>query len=91
MDNLHYKFDKNNFSHKAEASGINIRAEFISHAEALFLSFMELDGISPDEIKKSLSLEDNRDRVFNAGESTGLSGSFFFFTHDNKFIIKTIK
>jgi len=28
--------------------------------------------------------------VFNAGEGAGRSGSFFFFSHDNKFIIKTI-
>ena len=28
--------------------------------------------------------------VFRSGESAGLSGSFFFFSHDNKFIIKTL-
>ncbi len=32
----------------------------------------------------------NRDTVFNAGEGAGKSGSFFFFSYDNKFIIKTI-
>ena len=29
--------------------------------------------------------------VFKAGESAGKSGSFFFFSHDNKFLIKTMK
>lgn len=29
--------------------------------------------------------------VFKAGEGAGKSGSFFFFTHDNQFIIKTMK
>jgi 1-phosphatidylinositol-4-phosphate 5-kinase len=28
--------------------------------------------------------------VFKAGESTGASGSFFFFSFDNRFIIKTL-
>jgi len=28
--------------------------------------------------------------VFKAGEGAGRSGSFFFFSHDNKFIIKTM-
>ena len=28
--------------------------------------------------------------VFKAGEGAGSSGSFFFFSHDRKFIIKTM-
>ena len=28
--------------------------------------------------------------VFKAGEGAGRSGSFFFFSHDKKFIIKTV-
>jgi hypothetical protein len=28
--------------------------------------------------------------VFTAGEGAGASGSFFFFSHDNKFLIKTM-
>ena len=38
----------------------------------------------------SLSPKFNRDSVFQAGEGAGASGSFFFFSHDKKFIIKTI-
>ena len=41
-------------------------------------------------IEKSLSPEANRDQVFKAGEGAGRSGSFFFFSHDSKFIIKTM-
>jgi hypothetical protein len=29
--------------------------------------------------------------VFKAGEGAGKSGSFFFFTHDDRFIIKTMR
>lgn len=41
-------------------------------------------------IERSLSPDANRNQVFQAGEGAGRSGSFFFFSHDNKFIIKTI-
>jgi len=32
---------------------------------------MELDGVSPFEISKSLNLEDNIQNVFDAGEGAG--------------------
>lgn len=40
---------------------------------------------------ESLSLNENRHNVFKAGEGAGQSGSFFFFSHDDKFLIKTLK
>lgn len=50
-----------------------------------------LDGISSKEMKESLSIDKNRKRVFKAGQNSGgASGSFFFFSHDNRFIIKTL-
>jgi len=49
-----------------------------------------MDNIDKDIIKYSLSAKRNRDQAFNAGESQGKSGSFFFFSHDKKFIIKTM-
>ena len=41
-------------------------------------------------LHKSLSPKYNRDMVFKAGEGAGRSGSFFFFSHDKQFIIKTM-
>ena len=38
----------------------------------------------------SLSPKFNKEAVFKAGEGAGRSGSFFFFSHDRKFIIKTM-
>jgi hypothetical protein len=38
----------------------------------------------------SLSPKYNRDKIFNAGEGAGRSGSFFFFSHDDKFVVKTV-
>ena len=52
---------------------------------------MKYDNISPQEMMRSLSLEENRKMVFKAGEGAGKSGSFFFFSHDNRFLIKTLR
>ena len=32
----------------------------------------------------------NRDQIFNSGEASGASGSFFFFSYDKRFIIKSM-
>ena len=52
---------------------------------------MDLDNISCEDMINSLSLEENRNMVFKAGEGAGKSGSFFFFSHDNRFLIKTLQ
>lgn len=43
-----------------------------------------------DTLHASLSPKFNKNMVFKAGEGAGKSGSFFFFSHDRKFIIKTM-
>jgi hypothetical protein len=40
---------------------------------------------------ESLDINKNREMIFKAGEGSGKSGSFFFFSKDNKFLIKTLK
>ena len=52
---------------------------------------MELDGITCEDIMKSLNIKDNIKNVFKAGEGVGQSGSFFFFSKDNKLLIKTMR
>ena len=39
---------------------------------------------------KSLNIETNKENILKAGEGAGASGSFFFFTSDNRFLIKTM-
>lgn len=39
----------------------------------------------------SLSIVKNYKMVFKAGEGAGRSGSFFFFSADNRFLIKTLQ
>lgn len=52
--------------------------------------FKEYNLLSFMLFHPSLSPKYNRDAVFKAGEGAGRSGSFFFFSHDRKFIIKTM-
>ena len=49
-----------------------------------------MDGISAEDIDHSLNCENNKEMVFKAGQNSGQSGCFFFFSHDNQFIIKTM-
>ena len=60
------------------------------HAPLYFQSIQQGNGITTEVLLASLSPEFNRDMVFKAGEGAGASGSFFFFSHDRKFIIKTM-
>lgn len=61
------------------------------HQQEKFNKIMKIAGISPKEIKQSFDIEKNRKQAFKAGEGAGKSGSFFFFTKDNKFIVKTLQ
>jgi len=51
---------------------------------------MEMDNIKPSDVMKSLNLEKNIKQIKKAGEGAGQSGSFFFFSYDNRFLIKTL-
>lgn len=69
---------------------INEDVEVIEYMPDVFAYLRAADGIDEQAIRKSLSPKLNRDNVFKAGESQGKSGSFFFFSHDKNFIIKTM-
>jgi hypothetical protein len=59
----------------------------IGHFQRLF----EVWGINDfTNFYNSLSPKFNRDMIFKAGEGAGRSGSFFFFSHDRKFVVKTM-
>lgn len=40
---------------------------------------------------ESFNIDKNREMIFKAGQGSGKSGCFFFFSKDNKFLIKTMK
>jgi len=58
--------------------------------ECRFNALRENECICRNVISESLRPEKNRDTVFKAGLGAGASGSFFFFSHDKRFIIKTM-
>ena len=76
---------------KGRDKNIKIQSKFRSYMDDKFAIIMELDNITPEDIIKSLNIEENRDKVFDAGEGSGKSGSFFFFSKDNRFLIKTLR
>lgn len=49
-----------------------------------------MDGIDFQQIKESFNLRLNRDQIHKTGEAAGASGAFFFFSHDRRFIVKTM-
>lgn len=48
------------------------------------------DGVSDSIVDQSLDPVINRSNVFKSGEASGASGSFFFFSNDRNFIVKTM-
>ena len=66
----------------------NIQVTF--HRRELFMETFKDYYSDPRSIQYSLNPDANSDQVFKAGEGAGRSGSFFFFSHDRKFIIKTM-
>ena len=59
----------------------------IEYFQKLYSSW-EIDDF--EQFYASLSPKFNRDMIFKAGEGAGRSGSFFFFSHDRKFVVKTM-
>lgn len=67
---------------------IVIRAK--SLADPLFVALRIKDDLTSDQLKKTLDLSLNAENIVKARESLGASGSFFFFSYDNRLVIKTI-
>lgn len=67
-----------------------IKISVTSFADPVFLSLREKDGLHQEQLKKTLDLLLNSDRIRQSRESLGASGSFFFFSFDHKLVIKTI-
>jgi hypothetical protein len=59
-------------------------------AGRIFREIRVANNIDSNMIKESLNPDKNIEKIKKAGESQGKSGSFFFFSHDSKFIIKTM-
>ena len=56
-----------------------------------FKQIQDLDGISTDDMTTSLSPLMNTEQIFKSGQGSGKGGSFFFFSYDQRFLIKTLR
>ena len=82
---------KNKKKKKNKDQVVFMHSEIISHCDHKFEQMMKLDGITKENIMKSLNIEDNISSVLQAGEGVGQSGSFFFFSKDKRLLIKTLR
>lgn len=69
---------------------MKVTAEFIAHHPDKFEIIRKLDNVTKYDLGHSFAIDTNRKAVFKAGQGAGKSGSFFFFSYDNRFIIKTL-
>lgn len=69
---------------------INEDIRVIEYSPDVFAFLRERDGFNNTILRESLDPEINKESVFRAGEGSGKSGSFFFFSADQNFIIKTM-
>jgi 1-phosphatidylinositol-4-phosphate 5-kinase len=69
---------------------INEEVKTTEYAPAIFSAIRKMDGITDQMVQSSLDVQANRTQVFKAKESAGKSGSFFFFSHDRQFLLKTM-
>ena len=69
---------------------INLKVRVTYYNMGLFRSTFKSFFINQKVLHASLSPKFNLEQVFGAGEAAGKSGSFFFFSHDRRFIIKTM-
>lgn len=71
---------------------IDKQFQCIEYAPDVFAHLRNLDRITLTDLRRSLNpeLDANVIRIERAGEGMGKSGSFFFFSHDDRFLIKTM-
>lgn len=63
--------------------------DFVSHSPTLFQYLKDVDGM--DFVQHSTNPNRNLQKIYkNASADGGSSGQFFFFTHDNRILLKTI-
>jgi 1-phosphatidylinositol-4-phosphate 5-kinase len=63
---------------------------FLEYAPNVFSNLRIMSEIKESQWKESFDVIKNKDSISKIAGSEGKSSSLFFFTHDNKYIIKTI-
>ena len=88
-----FSFRQSSRQSETDVVTLNESVEVTFYKMRMFREAFKNSKTSQFELKvlhASLSPKYNRDMVFKAGEGAGRSGSFFFFSHDSKYIIKTL-
>jgi hypothetical protein len=75
---------------KIEYEEIERNVEVTLHSWKLFKEIYKSADLSTKIYQRSFSPVLNCDQVFKSGEGAGRSGSFFFYSHDSRFIVKTM-
>lgn len=75
-----------------EGATLNLSRSVIvkCYAPKTFEKIRALNNITDEHLIESLDPGKNIKQIQNAGEGAGASGSFFFFTQDKRFIMKTM-
>ena len=87
--------DSNTFTYTSPNININSNSKkedalIIEYLPEIFNDLRTKDEISDEVMIKAFSPSKNKSAIDKMSESKGKSGSFFFYSHDRKFIIKTI-
>ena len=69
---------------------LNGNIQLVEYGPKIFRNILKMDDLSYSKIEESFNIKSNEKNISSLSLSEGKSGSFFFFTHDKKFIIKTI-
>jgi hypothetical protein len=72
-------------------SNDEMQIEIQEYAPKAFHHLRKTQGITLKDIMKSMALTANTKGIKNFTEGAGKSASFFFFTDDRQFVIKTVK
>ena len=94
LNNFSDTLNEDNLSYRSiSISSLNPKdsydAEIIEYCPKVFKYLRRIDEID-ELICESLNPKNNENNINKIKESQGKSGSFFFFSYDNQFIIKTI-
>ena len=68
----------------------HIKEQITIYGDDILDQVIKFDGITPDEIVEGLDPILNSESIFKASLGEGKSGSFFFFSTNSRFIIKTL-
>ena len=73
-----------------DGNKINADVQVQEYALRVFAEIRKHDGVTNEKIRESMDLYTNRKAVFKSGQGAGKSGSFFFFSKNREFIVKTM-